>query len=138
MFVIDSTVKIQEHSHEKKPALHRSFTKSPCRGGLGHVGHICYFFNIQRVFLLSLEPFNECISIPTIFLWALVQALKVESPQEKQAMSDFPQGWFNFARQALIGSLRIIYMIRSSFIYFPNMAQDRERAFVCCCCCHRH
>ena len=31
------------------------------------------------------------ISIPTIFLWAPVQALKVESLQEKQAMSDFPQ-----------------------------------------------
>ena len=78
------------------------------------------------------------ISIPTIFLWALVQALKVESPPEQQAMSDFPQVWFHFARQALIGSLRIIRMIKSSFIYFPNMAQDRERAFVCCCCCHRH
>ena len=70
-------------------------------------------------------------------LYKLVEALKVESLQEKQAMSDFPQVWFNFARQALIGSLRIICMIRSSFIYFPNMAQDRERAFVCCCCCHR-
>src|ERR1700729_2147208 len=78
------------------------------------------------------------ISIATIFLWALVQALKVESLQEKQAMSDFPQVWFHFARQALIGSLRIICMIRSSFIYFPNMAQDRERAFVCCCSRHRH
>ena len=64
----DSTVKIQEHSHEKKPALHRSFTKSPCRGGLGHVGHICYFFNIQRVFLLSLEPFNKWQGVEVI-LW---------------------------------------------------------------------
>src|SRR5712672_2673840 len=67
-------------------------------------------------------------------LYKPVQALKVESPSEKQAMSDFPQVWFHFARQALIGSLRIICMIKSSFIYFPSMAQDRERAFVCCCC----
>src|SRR5882762_8360032 len=71
-------------------------------------------------------------------LYKPVQALKVESLQEKQAMSDFPQVWFHFAQQALIGSLRIICVIRSSFIYFSNMAQDRERAFVCCCCPHRH
>ena len=71
-------------------------------------------------------------------LYKPVQALKVESLQEKQAMSDCPQVWFHFARQALIGLLHIIYMIRSSFIYFSNMAQDRERAFVCCYCCHHH
>jgi hypothetical protein len=41
-------------------------------------------------------PGNNSISIPTIFLWVLVQALKVESLQEKQAMSDFPQVWFHF------------------------------------------
>src|SRR5712664_907630 len=69
-------------------------------------------------------------------LYKPVQALKVESLQEKQAMSDFPQVWFHFAQQALIGSLCIICVIRSSFIYFSNMAQDRERAFVCCCCRH--
>src|SRR6266436_3810341 len=68
-------------------------------------------------------------------LYKPVQALKVESLPEKQAMSDFPQVWFHFAQQALIGSLRIIHMIESSFIYFLSMAQDRERAFICCCCC---
>jgi len=67
-----------------------------------------------------------------------VQALKVGSLQEKQAMSNFPQVWFHFMRQALMGSLHIICMIRSSFIYFLNMAQDHELAFVCCCCCHCH
>jgi len=59
-------------------------------------------------------------------LYRFVQALKVEILQEKQAMSDFPQVWFHFMQQALIGSLRIICMIRSSFIYFLNMAQDHE------------
>ena len=34
-------------------------------------------------------------------LYKPVQALKVESLQEKQAMSDFPQVWFHFARQAM-------------------------------------
>jgi hypothetical protein len=59
-------------------------------------------------------------------LYKPVQALNVESLQEKQAMSDFPQVWFHFVQEALIGSLRIICVIRSSFIYFSNMAQDRE------------
>jgi hypothetical protein len=34
-------------------------------------------------------------------LYKPVQALKVESLQEKQAMSDFPQVWFHFAQQAM-------------------------------------
>jgi len=34
-------------------------------------------------------------------LYKPVQALKVESLQAKQAMSDFPQVWFHFARQAM-------------------------------------
>ena len=40
------------------------------------------------------------------------------------------------AHHCLIGSLHIICVIRSSFIYFPNMAQDGEQASVCCCYFH--
>ena len=36
-----------------------------------------------------------------IGLYKPVQALEVESQQEKQAMSDFPQVWFYFAQQAM-------------------------------------
>jgi len=36
-------------------------------------------------------------------LYKPVQALKVESLQEKQAMSNFAQVWFHFMRQAMTG-----------------------------------
>jgi hypothetical protein len=38
-------------------------------------------------YIQPLPSYSQNISIPTIFLWVLVQALKVESLQAKQAMT---------------------------------------------------
>ena len=72
------------------------------------------------------------ISIPTIFLWhlyRLVQALKVESLQEKQAMSNFPQVWFHSVQQA--HRLTTYYLHDQKFIYIAPKHGSRPWVSIC-------
>jgi hypothetical protein len=63
----------------------------------------------------------------------VVQPLKGKKLQTQPAMSKFWQAGTSSSCQGRPGSLHVIGIIQSTFLYFPNMAREPEQSFICWC-----